>query len=104
MAGFFRSTRAELANAGTLLAFIATAACMMILRKRAPELPRVFRRPQPMLIGSLAIGGLPLPHRQPAGKDTGSIRALESVRYRRVPGYGRGAACSARRRVTSQRG
>ena len=57
MAGFFRLDEiAELANAGTLLAFIATAACMMILRKRAPE-PRVFRCPQPMLIGSLAIGG-----------------------------------------------
>jgi APA family basic amino acid/polyamine antiporter len=58
VAGFFRLDEiAELANAGTLLAFIATAACMMILRKRAPDMPRVFRCPQPMLIGSLAILG-----------------------------------------------
>lgn len=58
VAGFFRLDEiAELANAGTLLAFIATAACMMILRKRAPDLPRVFRCPQPMVVGGLAIAG-----------------------------------------------
>ena len=58
IAGFFRLDEiAELANAGTLLAFIAVAACMMILRKRSPELPRVFKCPQPMLVGTLAILG-----------------------------------------------
>jgi APA family basic amino acid/polyamine antiporter len=58
VAGFFRLDEiAELANAGTLLAFIAVAACMMILRKRAPDLPRVFRCPQPMIVGTLAIIG-----------------------------------------------
>jgi len=58
VAGFFRLDEiAELANAGTLLAFIAVAACMMILRKRSPDLPRVFRCPQPMIVGSLAILG-----------------------------------------------
>lgn len=58
VAGFFRLDEiAELANAGTLLAFIAVAVCMMILRKRSPELPRIFRCPQPMIIGSLAIVG-----------------------------------------------
>jgi APA family basic amino acid/polyamine antiporter len=58
VAGFFRLDEiAELANAGTLLAFIAVAACMMILRKRAPELKRVFRCPAPYLVGTLAILG-----------------------------------------------
>jgi basic amino acid/polyamine antiporter, APA family len=58
VAGFFRLDEiAELANAGTLLAFIAVAACMMILRRRSPELPRVFRCPLPMLVGSAAIVG-----------------------------------------------
>jgi len=58
VAGFFRLDEiAELANAGTLLAFIAVAACMMILRKRAPELKRVFRCPQPYIVGTLAILG-----------------------------------------------
>lgn len=57
-AGFFRLDEiAELANAGTLVAFIAVAACMMILRKRQPDLPRVFRCPQPYVIGSLAVAG-----------------------------------------------
>ncbi|MBC8027536.1 MAG: amino acid permease, partial [Steroidobacteraceae bacterium] len=58
VAGFFRLDEiAELANAGTLLAFISVAACMMILRKRSPELPRVFRCPQPMIVGTVAILG-----------------------------------------------
>lgn len=58
VAGFFRLDEiAELANAGTLVAFIAVAVCMMELRRRAPDLPRVFRCPQPYLIGSLASLG-----------------------------------------------
>jgi APA family basic amino acid/polyamine antiporter len=58
VAGFFRLDEiAELANAGTLLAFISVAACMMILRKRSPDLPRVFRCPQPMIVGTVAILG-----------------------------------------------
>ena len=57
-AGFLRLDEiAELANAGTLAAFIAVAACMMILRKRSPELPRIFRCPWPTVVGSLAIVG-----------------------------------------------
>ena len=57
-AGFLRLDEiAELANAGTLLAFIAVAACMMILRKRAPELPRIFRCPWPNVVGTLAVLG-----------------------------------------------
>lgn len=58
VAGFFRLDEiAELANAGTLIAFIAVGACMMILRRRAPDLPRVFRCPQPYVVGTLAVLG-----------------------------------------------
>jgi APA family basic amino acid/polyamine antiporter len=58
VAGFFRLDEiAELANAGTLLAFIATAGSMMILRRTRPDLQRVFRCPQPMLVGAGAILG-----------------------------------------------
>lgn len=58
IAGFFRLDEiAELANAGTLLAFIAVAGCMMILRRRSPDLPRVYRCPQPYWVGTLAILG-----------------------------------------------
>jgi APA family basic amino acid/polyamine antiporter len=58
IAGFFRLDEiAELANAGTLLAFIAVAACMMILRRRAPDAQRLFRCPAPFVVGTLAILG-----------------------------------------------
>ena len=57
-AGLFRLDEiAELANAGTLLAFVTTAASMMVLRRTAPTAPRVFRCPAPNLIGTLAILG-----------------------------------------------
>lgn len=48
---------AELANAGTLLAFIAVAVCMMALRVKAPTFPRTFTAPLPWVIGPLAIVG-----------------------------------------------
>ena len=58
VAGIFRLDEiAELANAGTLIAFMAVGACLMVLRRRAPELPRLFRCPQPMLVGTLTILG-----------------------------------------------
>ena len=58
IAGFFRLDEiAELANAGTLLAFIAVGGCMMILRRRAPDAKRLFRCPAPYLVGTLAILG-----------------------------------------------
>jgi APA family basic amino acid/polyamine antiporter len=47
----------ELANAGTLIAFIAVAICMLVLRKQAPTHPRLFRAPWPWVIGPLAVGG-----------------------------------------------
>jgi basic amino acid/polyamine antiporter, APA family len=58
VAGFFRLDEiAELANAGTLIAFITVGICMMVLRRRAPELKRVFRCPAPNVIGTLAVLG-----------------------------------------------
>ncbi len=47
----------ELANAGTLLAFIATALCMMVLRRTDPDRARPFRCPAPWVVGPLAIAG-----------------------------------------------
>jgi APA family basic amino acid/polyamine antiporter len=48
---------AALANAGTLTAFIAVAACMLIMRRRAPDAPRTFRTPLPWVVGLFAILG-----------------------------------------------
>jgi APA family basic amino acid/polyamine antiporter len=48
---------AALANAGTLTAFIAVAACMLIMRRREPDAPRRFRTPMPWLVGGIAILG-----------------------------------------------
>jgi len=58
IAAFFNvSEIAELANAGTLIAFIAVGLCMMILRRRAPDAPRIFRCPAPYVVGTLAVLG-----------------------------------------------
>jgi APA family basic amino acid/polyamine antiporter len=48
---------AALANAGTLTAFIAVCACMLIMRRRAPDAPRKFRAPLPWLVGLVGILG-----------------------------------------------
>jgi len=48
---------AALANAGTLAAFVAVAACMLILRRREPDRARIFRTPMAWLVGPVAIGG-----------------------------------------------
>jgi APA family basic amino acid/polyamine antiporter len=48
---------AELANAGTLIAFIAVAVCLLVLRKKAPSQPRPFTVPAPWLIALGAILG-----------------------------------------------
>jgi APA family basic amino acid/polyamine antiporter len=48
---------AELANAGTLLAFVAVALCMMILRRGSPDAARVFRTPLPWVVGPVAVIG-----------------------------------------------
>jgi basic amino acid/polyamine antiporter, APA family len=48
---------AALANAGTLAAFTAVSACMLIMRRRAPDAPRTFATPLPWLVGPVAIIG-----------------------------------------------
>ena len=48
---------AALANAGTLVAFVAVSACLLVLRKRDPQRPRVFRTPLAWLVGPVAILG-----------------------------------------------
>ncbi|TFZ61171.1 amino acid permease [Methylorubrum sp. Q1] len=48
---------AALANAGTLAAFVAVAACMLVMRVRAPDAARTFRAPAPWLIGAITILG-----------------------------------------------
>ena len=58
IAGFFRLDEiAALANAGTLAAFVAVGACLLVLRKREPDRPRVFRTPMAWPVGLIAIGG-----------------------------------------------
>lgn len=48
---------AALANAGTLCAFVAVGASMLILRKREPNRERAFRTPLAPLVGAVAILG-----------------------------------------------
>ena len=48
---------AALANAGTLAAFIATSAAVMILRRAEPNRPRPFRTPLVFVVAPLAIAG-----------------------------------------------
>jgi APA family basic amino acid/polyamine antiporter len=58
MAGFFSLKEiAELANAGTLAAFFATALCMLVMRITDKNRPRVFRAPAGRLVAVLAMGG-----------------------------------------------
>ncbi len=51
------ATIAELANAGTLAAFIATSAALMILRRREPDRARPFKTPLPFIVAPAAILG-----------------------------------------------
>jgi len=48
---------AALANAGTLAAFVAVAVCLLVLRRRDPLRPRVFRTPLAWVVGPIAILG-----------------------------------------------
>ena len=59
---------AALANAGTLVAFIAVSVCLLVLRKREPDRARGFRTPLAWVVAPLAIFGCAylfwsLPHR-----------------------------------------
>jgi APA family basic amino acid/polyamine antiporter len=48
---------AALANAGTLAAFIAVSVCVLVLRRREPARPRVFRTPAVWVVAPAAILG-----------------------------------------------
>ena len=48
---------AALANAGTLAAFASVGLCLIVLRRREPGRPRVFRAPVWWLVGPIAIAG-----------------------------------------------
>lgn len=48
---------ASLANAGTLCAFIAVAACVLVLRRRSPDAMRPFRTPLAWMVAPIAILG-----------------------------------------------
>ena len=48
---------AALANAGTLAAFVAVCAAMLVLRRREPNRERKFRTPAPWLVGIVGIVG-----------------------------------------------
>jgi APA family basic amino acid/polyamine antiporter len=48
---------ASLANAGTLAAFTAVSVCLLVLRRRAPDQPRIYRTPLAWVVGPLAIAG-----------------------------------------------
>ncbi len=58
IAGFFKLDEiAELSNAGTLLAFLLVAVCVLVLRKTHPELERKFRCPAVWVVAPIAIAG-----------------------------------------------
>ncbi|HET9352450.1 MAG TPA: amino acid permease, partial [Sphingomicrobium sp.] len=46
-----------LANAGTLTAFIAVCAAMLVMRRREPDAKRLFRTPLPWVTGLVGILG-----------------------------------------------
>lgn len=48
---------AALANAGTLIAFMAVGACLIVLRRTRPDLPRPFRTPAALVVGLGAVLG-----------------------------------------------
>ena len=48
---------ASLANAGTLCAFVAVAASVLVMRRREPDRPRPFRVPAAWIVAPLAIAG-----------------------------------------------
>ena len=48
---------ADIANAGTLYAFLMVAVAVMVLRRKAPDRKRAFRTPMLWLVGPATIGG-----------------------------------------------
>jgi APA family basic amino acid/polyamine antiporter len=48
---------ASLANAGTLTAFAAVSLCLLVLRRREPDRPRLFKTPLAWVVAPAAILG-----------------------------------------------
>ena len=71
---------ADIANAGTLYAFLMVAVAVMLLRRRDPDRKRDFRVPGLAIIGPLTIARLPVPVLQPA--DDGDAGAADLDRDR----------------------
>ena len=60
---------AEMTSIGTLVAFLVVSVGVMVLRRRAPDLPRGFKVPGYPVTPILSIAGLLLDHQGPAGGD-----------------------------------
>ena len=101
---------AALANAGTLAAFIAVCAAMLVLRRREPDRERKFRAPAAVAGGDLRHSRLPVSVHQPAQPDAAVLRGgagdrpdplrdLRQPRRRASPGR----RCPWQRSSTSRR-
>lgn len=92
---------AALANAGTLIAFIAVATCMLVMRRRDPAIARPFRTPAVWLVGparcsAASISSPACPRRRSNGaccgmrsgsQSTCSMAAIAACSGRKHPGF-----------------
>ena len=90
---------AALANAGTLAAFVAVCAAMLVLRRREPDTERKFKAPLPWVVGLVGILGciylfISLPNRTQLFFVGAQVIGLLLYAV-----YGHGAAERARRRA-----
>ena len=67
---------AEMTSIGTLVAFITVSIGVIVLRRRAPDLPRSFKVRLYPLIPILSVAGCPVDHQQPADCDAVRVRDL----------------------------
>ena len=75
---------AEMTSVGTLVAFITVSIGVIVLRRRAPDLPRSFKVRLYPVIPILSIVGCPVDHLQPAAGHAVRIRDLGRRRIRLV--------------------
>ena len=98
---------AALANAGTLAAFIAVCAAMLVLRRREPERERKFRAPAASLVATVGILGclylfISLPNRTQLFFVTAQVIGLDplrDLRQRRRRARAREGPCLRRSRA-----
>ena len=93
---------AALANAGTLIAFVAVGICLIVMRRRAPDMPRPFRAPARDRGRDRRCAGLRLSVRQLAREDADRVCDLECGRVRDLLRL-RAAAQRARLKLDRQR-